>query len=545
MFKLLISFINYNKAVFGLAAFLSLSNVLVLLAIFLLALAATAGEWQVALAGGALLALRWLSLARAGLRYLDLYLGHKLMFSFITALRLRLFRALTAQGAKMLPAGQALQLMINLVQRLDGVYLRCLAPIVLLTLAWLSTSVMLGVYAHWLYALLIGLGSALAVLVAVLYCWRSSIRAQLRLDRNDQLRKLLLTDFFSALADWLALDVNNKLGKAESAYQQQNHQREQYLLRIQTQALGLAQTLQLLGLLAALLFASLNQQSSDLLAIAAFLLLQRLNSMYLPGLLALAQLSSAWRSLPSASKNLDSTSDGNSNATAPSRAQVAAIGDLILTNVSFRYSQAISDTFTNFSLRIPAGQKLLLTGASGSGKSTLVHLLGALSPPTDGSISYSGRTLSGSDDDDWRALFAISTQTRQVLNCSLREQLFSSASDAELAAALEAVGLGDWLAALPTGLDSRIGEAAIKPSGGQYQRIQMARVLLSSAPIWILDEITNGLDSAARAGMAELINTRIGARTLIYISHAHEQLPRFDRRVELEAGKIFAEQVIT
>ena len=545
MFKLLISFINSNKAVFSWAAFLSLSNVLVLLAIFLLALAATAGEWQVALAGGALLALRWLSLVRAGLRYLDLYLGHKLMFSFITALRLRLFRALAAQGAKMLPAGQALQLMINLVQRLDGVYLRCLAPIVLLTLAWLSTSIMLGVYAHWLYALLIGLGSALAVLVAVLYCWRSSIRAQLRIDRNDQLRKLLLSDFFSALADWLALDVNNKLGKAESACQQQNHQREQYLLRIQTQALGLAQMLQLLGLLAALLFASLNQQSSDLLAIASFLLLQRLNSMYLPGLLALAQLSSAWRSLPSASKNLNPASDGDSNTIAPPGAEVAAIGDLILTNVSFRYPQAISDTFTNFSLRIPAGQKLLLTGASGSGKSTLVHLLGALSPPTGGSISYSGRTLSGSDDDDWRALFAISTQTRQVLNCSLREQLFSSASDAELVAALEAVGLGDWLTALPAGLDSRIGEAAIKPSGGQYQRIQMARMLLSSAPIWILDEITNGLDSAARTSMAALINTRIGARTLIYISHAHEQLPIFDRRVELEAGKVFAEQVIT
>ena len=186
-------------------------------------------------------------------------------------------------------------------------------------------------------------------------------------------------------------------------------------------------------------------------------------------------------------------------------------------------------------------QELLLTGASGSGKSTLVHLLGALSPPSGGSISYAGKNLSDSTDDDWRALFAISSQTRQVLNCSLREQLFSSASDAELVEALEAVGLGAWLATLPAGLDTRIGEAAIKPSGGQYQRIQMARVLLSPAPIWLLDEISNGLDSAARVSLAELINARIGARSLIYISHAHEQLPRLDRRVELEAGRIVAD----
>ena len=539
MFKLLSSFIGANKVAFALAAVLSLSNVLVLLAIFLLALAASAGSWQVALAGGAMLALRWLSFARAGLRYLDLYLGHKLMFGFITALRLRLFRTLATQGAEMLPAGQALQLMINLVQRLDGVYLRCLAPSLLLALAWLATSVILGIYAHWVYALLISLCSALAVLASVIYCWRASIRAQLRVDRNEQLRKLLLTDFFSALADWLALDVNNKLGKAELAYQQQSHQREQDLLGTQARALGLAQALQLFGLLAALLFASFNQQSSDLLAIAGFLLLQRLNSMYLPGLLALAQLSSAWRSLPSASKNLSPilTSDATSQ---PGR-QAENTGELILENISFRYPQALSNTFSDFCLRVPAGQRLLLTGASGSGKSTLVHLLGALSPPSGGSISYAGKSLSGSADDDWRALFAISSQTRQVLNCSLREQLFSPASDAELVAALDAVGLGAWLAALPAGLDSRIGEAAIKPSGGQYQRIQMARVLLSPAPIWLLDEISNGLDSAARASLAELINARIGARSLIYISHAHEQLPRLDRRVELEAGRIVAD----
>ena len=535
------SFIISRPISFTLASIISLANVLVMLAIFALALAVAANSWQLALGAGALFALRVLGFSRGILRYADLYLGHKLMFDFVTSARLRLFRSLAAQGARMLPAGEALQLMVNLLQRLDGVYLRLLMPISTMVLTVLSVVLLLVIYAHWFYAVIVLVSIGAPMLIVSTCTWRANIGAQLRADDFQRLRKLLLADFFNALPDWLSLDNRHSVLRAVQVHQQREHHYNQYLLQIQALGLLAYQLLQAIGLLTAILFVSTRAIISmgDFVALVALLVLQRLGHTYLPALLEITQLSTAWRrctQLTGMEQEQQLISADERSGASP----IVAKANLELRDVCFKYPNAPTATLINCSLTIKSGERILLSGASGSGKSTLVYLLGALLPADSGKISYGARRLTNCSDDTWRTIFAISTQQRQILNCSLREQLFSPRSDSELSCVLGDVGLNSWLNNLPAGLDTRIGEGAVQPSGGQYQLLQLARMLLSSAPIWIFDEISNGLDRARRTQVMELINARIGERTLIYISHAREQLPNIDRCITLEAGRIAA-----
>ena len=507
-----------------------------MLAFFLLALGLSADSALVlgAGAGGALLTLRLLGFSRGLLRYVDLLLGHKLMFDFVTRARLLMFAGLAQQGARMLPAGQALQLMLNLLQRLDGVYLRLVAPAATMGLALLCLAILLAIYAHWLYAALALLSVGAPLLLAPLYVERANIGKQLRADKLQRLRKLLLVDFFAALPDWLSLDVERKLLSAEDAYQRRAQQHSQQQLQAQARAQFAYLLAQALGLLAALLFASSRPSvgASDYAALLALLVLQRLGGMYLPSLLELAQLSSGWRACSSLS-GLGAAERPSSSAPA-----ITKRAELVFDRVRLHYPNAPTATLDELSLRIATGEKLLLRGPSGGGKSTLLYALGGLLPLTSGSIRYGDYELGSTDADAWRSIFACSTQARQIINCSLREQLFSARPDAELRAVLASVGLESWLSGLPQGLDTRLGEAAWQPSGGQYQLLQVARVLLSAAPVWVFDEVSNGLDPERRELVARLIDDHIGDRTLIYISHDDDYLPRFDRQVNLEAGRI-------
>ena len=530
------SFARGKPLACALATILSSANVLLMLAFFLLALGLSADNTLVlgAGAGGALLALRVLGFGRGLLRYVDLLLGHKLMFDFVTRARLLMFAGLAQQGARMLPAGQALQLMLNLLQRLDGVYLRLVAPATTMGLALLCLAILLTLYAHWLYAVLALLSFGAPLLLAPLYVERANIGKQLRADKLQRFRKLLLVDFFAALPDWLSLDSERKLLSAEDAYQQRAQQHNQEQLQAQAQAQFAYLLAQALGLLAALLFASSRPAvgAGDYAALLALLVLQRLGAMSLPSLLELAQLSSGWR----ACSRLSGIGDVETKSSAATA--ITERADLVFDRIRLHYPNAPTATLDELSLRIVAGEKLLLRGPSGGGKSTLLYALGGLLPLTGGSIRYGNYELGSTEAESWRSIFACSTQARQIVNCSLREQLFSARPDAELRAVLARVGLATWLEALPQGLNTRLGEAAWQPSGGQYQLLQVARVLLSAAPVWVFDEVSNGLDPERRELVARLIDDRIGDRTLIYISHDDDYLPRYDRQVLLEAGRV-------
>lgn len=189
----------------------------------------------------------------------------------------------------------------------------------------------------------------------------------------------------------------------------------------------------------------------------------------------------------------------------------------------------------DLSLTIQAGECLVITGESGAGKSTLLQLLAGFIQPDQGQIIHPA-TL-------WP--MAWLDQSPLLISASLADNLrlaAPKASDAELMAALQQAGLGELLAQLPTGLETPIGERAYGLSGGQAQRLALARIFLSPAPLLLLDEPTAHLDQDTEAAVIRALQNwlRQQQRTVVIASHHPAILSLASRTLHLEAGKISA-----
>ncbi|NAZ84383.1 thiol reductant ABC exporter subunit CydC, partial [Kineococcus sp. R8] len=195
-------------------------------------------------------------------------------------------------------------------------------------------------------------------------------------------------------------------------------------------------------------------------------------------------------------------------------------------------------------LVLAPGTATALRGPSGSGKSTLAAVLLRFLDPVAGRVLLSGtdvRTLAG---DDVRSVVGLVGDDEHVFATTLRENLLLAApgsGDDELRAALRAVRLDDWLAALPAGLDARVGDGGAPLSGGERRRLALARALLADVAVLVLDEPTEGLDEATAQHLTRDLLTagrrrRDGsARTLLLLAHRGEGLDLVDRVVDLGA----------
>lgn len=191
-----------------------------------------------------------------------------------------------------------------------------------------------------------------------------------------------------------------------------------------------------------------------------------------------------------------------------------------------RYPGTSRDVVDNLDIDIPAGARVIVTGPSGSGKSTLAAALLRFLDPAGGSLALVGsdgavdvRSVAG---DDVRRCFGCCEQDPHVFDASIRENVRLArpgATDEELAGAMARAQLSAWIASLPDGLSTPVGERGARLSAGQRQRLALARALLAGAPILLLDEPTEHLDEpAARAFVADLEAASAG-RTTIVLTH--------------------------
>lgn len=198
-------------------------------------------------------------------------------------------------------------------------------------------------------------------------------------------------------------------------------------------------------------------------------------------------------------------------------------------------------------LTIRAGERIAVIGPSGAGKSTLLQLLLGFVTPTTGRITVDGVDLTSLDIDQWRRRLAWVPQHAHLFTASLADNIRLGSPDASAAridAAVRAAALGDVLAGLPDGLDTRLGERGHGLSSGQRQRVALARAFLRDAPVVLLDEPTARLDGASEA--AVLVGSRqlVAGRTALIVAHRPALLDGVDRIVRLDAGRIDARTLV-
>ncbi len=225
---------------------------------------------------------------------------------------------------------------------------------------------------------------------------------------------------------------------------------------------------------------------------------------------------------------------------------VAHISTLAFDHVTFQHLTANNNALTDISFTTRLGQTIAFVGPSGSGKTTLVKLLVGLYPPLSGQILYNGIPGSQIDLDELREQIGFVTQDTQLFSGTIRENLrfvAPHATDEECLLALRQAAADTLLARAPLGLDTVIGEGGVKVSGGEKQRLSIARALLRKPTLLVFDEATSALDSLTEEEIGKTVRELSGSRQhmTILIAHRLSTILHADRIFVLERGHI-AEQ---
>jgi ATP-binding cassette, subfamily B, bacterial len=218
----------------------------------------------------------------------------------------------------------------------------------------------------------------------------------------------------------------------------------------------------------------------------------------------------------------------------------AGDGEVAFERVRFNYPGRAA-VLDDFSLVIPAGQRVGLVGASGAGKSTVLALLQRFYDVNGGQVLVDGQDIAHTTQQSLRERIAVVPQDISMFHRSVLENIRyarPSASEDDVKRAATMARCLDFIEALPEGFDTMVGDRGVKLSGGQRQRLAIARALLKDAPILLLDEATSALDSESEHAIQSALDTLMRGRTVIAIAHRLSTLRNFDRIVVMDRGRV-------
>ncbi len=214
-------------------------------------------------------------------------------------------------------------------------------------------------------------------------------------------------------------------------------------------------------------------------------------------------------------------------------------------DVGFTWDPARGPALEHVSFTVPAGETLVMAGASGAGKSTIMELLLGFITPQTGRVLFNGAPLESIVPDALSRVVSWIGQKPVLFAGSLRDNILFAkpdANEAELANALRSAAVDEFLPSLPDGLDTQIGEGGFGLSGGQAQRIAIARAYLKNAPVLLLDEPTAHLDPATEKSVFESLQRLAVGRTVILATHSAAAHMFKGRRIDLQNGRIVSRQ---
>ncbi|GAB6900473.1 ABC transporter ATP-binding protein [Kineosporia succinea] len=219
----------------------------------------------------------------------------------------------------------------------------------------------------------------------------------------------------------------------------------------------------------------------------------------------------------------------------------AVRGDVRIENVTFTYPGNDTAALVGIDLTVPAGDTLALVGETGSGKSTLGSLVARLADPTAGRITIDGIDLRHFPLEDLAKIVGVVSQETYLLHTTVRENLRYArpdATDEQIEAAARAAQVHELIASLPDGYDTMVGSRGHRFSGGEKQRLAIARTLLRNPRVLVLDEATSALDTTTERAVQQAFDELARGRTTITIAHRLSTVRDADRIAVLDHGRI-------
>ena len=474
------------------------------------------------------------------LRYFERLYTHDAMFRALSDLRVWFYRRLAggaAAGLGFQRSGDLLSRLVSDVQTLDNLYLRILIPLAaavltlpVATVVWLKAGLLPGLIT----------GGFFAILAFVLPWIAARLSRKFGPDilHADANLRVAALDLASGLREARAFGAEDVLANAVT-------QRQDALFAAQQrQALRMALTNGLAGLIAkagiAVILCAVAglifQQSAPVVGIAAlFVAITALD-----GVTGLSRAGLLYGQVSHAAERIMEVAERGSQVP-EGTASLPARHDIRVENVTFRWTPDRAPVFQDLTLTLREGERAALIGPSGAGKSSLAALLLKVVAPEEGKILLGGTDIATLQNETLRSQVAWLSQSSHLFDDTIRDNLLLGRTDLSedaLWTALEQAKIADTVRSLPDGLDTWIGESGSKLSGGQGRRIALARVLLSDAPVLILDEPATGLDADTEKAFLETLNNVGDGRSVLLIAHRLTGVEKLDRIWRLENGHV-------
>ncbi|MDP9704409.1 UNVERIFIED_ORG: ATP-binding cassette subfamily C protein CydC [Rahnella aquatilis] len=484
---------------------------------------------------------RGAAIFRTAGRYAERLVSHDATFRVLAHLRVFTFTKilpLSPGGIAHFRQADLLNRLVADVDTLDHLYLRVISPLV-------SALVVIILVTFGLSFLDVKLALTLGAIMLVLMLLLPVIFYRAGKPAGRELTALR-SNYRMQLTSWLQGQSELVVFGAQSRFRQQLNDIEQrWMLRQQQQAklTGLSQAMVIAaaGLTVTLMLwlaaGGINQfpQPGALIALFVFTPLAAFEALG-PVAAAFQHLGQVIASAQRVSQIIDQPAD----VTFPSQGPLAGERvSLSLKNVNFTYPGQPLPVLKNINLDVRAGEHIALLGQTGCGKSTLLQLLTRAWDISNGALEINGHPVADYDEATLRKMITVVSQRAHVFNTTLRENLRMASpqsTDEQIADALKQVDLHVLLE--NEGLNAWLGEGGRQLSGGEQRRIGLARALLHDAPLWLLDEPTEGLDAETEQHILALLHKHCQNKTLLLVTHRLHGLEALDRICVMEEGQI-------